>query len=65
MKEEKNKYKDKYTMKGAALVTLQSCQSEGWTTRICLVREECDIDKENYTYKGNCTNAMIKAGIVV
>ena len=49
MKEEKNKYKDKYTMKGAAFVTLQSCQSEGWTTRICLVREECDNDKENYT----------------
>ena len=37
-------------MKGAALVTLQSCQSEGWAKRICLVREECDNDKENYTY---------------
>ena len=35
-------------MKGAAFVTIQSCQSEGWATRICLVRG--DNDKENYTH---------------
>ena len=33
-----------------ALVILQSCQSEGPATRICLVREEYDNDKENYTH---------------
>ena len=39
-------------MNGAALVTLQSCQSEG----AIQVREECDNDKENYTY----TNAQMQ-----
>ena len=43
-----HKYIYKYTMK--ALVILQSCQSEELATRICLVREEYDNDKENYTY---------------